>query len=100
MRGDAPEYLQHRWKFHATFVPYFFSALIAAYASVVFSVIAACFSPKPSRFILIALCVAAVIAHDQWERHLRHEGRPAQALPQRLDCDYIDWCVGNRLTRI
>ncbi len=90
-RGDVPEYLQHRWKFHATFVPYFFSALIAAYASVVFSVIAACFHPKPSRFILIALCVAAVIAHGQWERHLRHKARSAKACPQRPEDEAASW---------
>lgn len=40
VRGNVPEYLQHRWKFHATFVPYFFSALFAAYASIVFSIVA------------------------------------------------------------
>lgn len=81
VKGDVPDYLQHRWKFHTTFVPYFFSALVAAYASVVFSVLAACFNPRPSRFILVALCLGAVIAHGQWERHLRHKaGSPAMTL--------------------
>lgn len=81
VKGDVPDYLQHRWKFHATFVPYFFSALAAAYASVVFSVLAVCFNPRPSRFILVALCLGAVIAHGQWERHLRHKaGPPAMTL--------------------
>jgi hypothetical protein len=77
VKGDVPDYLQHRWKFHATFVPYFFSALIAAYAAIVFSFAAACFNPKPSRFLLIVPCVAALIAHGQWERHLRCPQSPA-----------------------
>lgn len=77
--GDVPEYLQHRWKFHATFVPYFFSSLLAAYASVVFSILAACFTPRPSRFFLVVLCFGAVISHGQWERHLRHKAQPASA---------------------
>ncbi len=74
--GDVPDYLQHRWKFHATFAPYFFSSLLAAYASVVFSILAACLSPRPSRFLLIVLCLGAVISHGQWEHHLRRKGRP------------------------
>lgn len=84
VKGDVPEYLRHRWKFHATFVPYFFSVLIAAYASVVLSVIAACFNPKPSRFFLIAPCVGVVIAHGQWERHLRSKTQSVEACSQRL----------------
>jgi hypothetical protein len=70
--GDVPNHLAYRWKYYPVFVPYFFSARLAAFASVGFALLAACLRPSRGRLILLGLAVAAVIAHGQWEAHLRH----------------------------
>ena len=70
--GDVPEHLALRWKYYPVFVGYFFNSLLAAYASVGFALLAACFKPSRFSFVLLGAALVTVVAHAAWQDHLRH----------------------------
>ena len=70
--GDVPEHLELRWKYYPGFAGYFFHSLLAAYASVGFALLAACFKPSRFSFLLLGVAIVTVVAHAAWQDHLRH----------------------------
>jgi len=69
--GDVPEHLSMRWKYYPVFHPYFHSTRLAAFAAVGFAVLGLCFKRSWGSFVLLGFALASVIAHGQWEAHLR-----------------------------